>query len=121
MGNGIFSTEKITAFDKVKPARLLAIKVVFSRVDSVQNKVNTRKAKAKIVLSFMKDRAGDQKPNPATKITAITTLNNPLRVKQEFISSCGFLAWGRKRIRELFSPAMLIIASRLMADMMAEL
>ena len=90
MGNGIFSTEKITAFDKVKPARLLATKVVFSRVDSVQNKVNTMKAKAKIILSFMNVRAGDQKLNPATKTIAITMLNNPLRVKQEFIKSFGF-------------------------------
>jgi len=119
-GNGIFRAV-IVDFNKTKPALLLAMKTVLSRLDIVHNAVKMIKASEKIIFTFINARAGDQKPSPVMKIAAITMVKNPLIVKQEFIKSCGFLAWGRKRMRELFSPAILIIASRPMAEMIAEL
>ena len=85
-------TEKIVAFDKIKPARLLAMKEEVTRLDSVHIEVNTMKASEKIVFSFINASAGDQKLIPVTKIIAITMPSNPPRVKQEFINPCGFSA-----------------------------
>ena len=92
IGNGIFRAEKIVCFDRIKPALLLAMKTALSRLDTVHIAVNMMKASEKIIFSFMNARAGDQNPSPVTKITAITMLNNPLRVKQEFINLCWFSA-----------------------------
>ena len=79
------------------------------------------KVVAKIAFPLMKARAGDQKSMLARKIPAIARLMRPVKVKQEFINSWGFLAWGKKRIREKSKPSRLSVTTRLAADIMAEL
>ena len=76
---------------------------------------------AKIAFPLMKARDGDQKSTVARKMPAITRLMSPLKVKQEFINSWGFLALGRKRMSEKLKPNKLNVATRLAADIMAEL
>ena len=84
--------EKIVAFDKTKPARLLAMKVVFTRMDSVHSEVNIMKASEKIKFSCMNARAGDQRPIPMTKMLAVTIPVNPLKVRQELMNLPGLSA-----------------------------
>jgi hypothetical protein len=79
------------------------------------------KVVAKIAFPLMKDKAGDQKSTLARKIPAITRLMRVRKVKQEFINSWGFSAWGKKRISEAPKPNRLNVARRVIADIMAEL
>ena len=92
-----------------------------AKTDNAHISVRMIKVVAKIAFPLMKARAGDQKSTLARKIPAIARLMRPLKVKQEFISSWGFSARGKKRIREKLKPSRLSVATRLAADIIAEL
>ena len=115
------SREKIVFLDKTKPARRLAIKVASIKDDSVHNRVKIIKAEQKMAFCLTKPNAGDHNPKPAMKMPAAIREMSPLRVKQEFIKSCGLSARGRKRMSEEFKPTRLSTARRLIAEIMAEL
>ena len=121
MGSGILSTEKMVFLDKTKLALRLATKVASIKDDSVHKRVKMTKAELKMAFCLMKTMAGDHTPEPAMKMPASTRLMRPLKVRQEFINSRGFLAWGKNRVREEFKPSMLNKARKLIADIMAEL
>jgi len=115
------SREKIVFLDKTKLARRLAIKVASIKDDSVHDRVKTMKTEQKTAFCLMKLNAGDHNPEPAMKMPAASREMSPLKVKQEFISFCGWLVWGRKRMSEEFKPTKLSMARRLIAEIMAEL
>ena len=92
-----------------------------AKTDNTHISVRMIKVVAKIAFPLMKAKAGDQKPTLTRKMPAITRLMRPLKVKQEFINSWGFSAWGKKRIREKSKPSRLNIARRLAADIIAAL
>ena len=121
MGKGILRTAKITFLVNTNPARRLAMKVGSIKFDSANNSVVMMKTAQKTPFPLRRSRAGDQKSTPATKIPAITRLMRAVKVNEEFISSWGFSARGRKRISEESKPTRLNMATRLAADIVAEL
>jgi len=121
MGKGILRTAEIMFVERIKPALRLAIKVALAKPDNANNRARVMKMVAKIAFPLMKAKAGDQKSRLARKIPAIARLMRPLKVKKEFINSCGFSALGRKRMSEKLKPSRLNVATRLAADIMAEL
>lgn len=64
-----------------------------------------------MIFPLMKLKAGDQESMPAIKIAARARTVTPLTVKQEFISSTGLSALGKKRTRAILKPMVLSKAS----------
>lgn len=95
--------------------------MVLTKIDNAHINARIIKVMAKIASPLMKTKAGDQKSTVAKKIPAIIRLASPLKVRQEFINSWGFSALGKKRIREKLKPSRLNVATRLAADIIAEL
>jgi hypothetical protein len=107
MGRGILSNEKMVFLARLNSALLLAMKIEPIVPESVQPKVNRRKARMNIAFSLTKTSAGDHKLKPAMNIPPTTRAISPFRVRQEFISSTGFWALGRKRMIATSRPSML--------------
>jgi len=99
----------------------MAVKMEVAKTDNASINVSMIKVVAKIASPLMKIKAWDQKSTVARKMPAIAKLMRLLKVKQEFINSCGFSARGRKRIREKLKPSRLNVAIRPAAEIMAEL
>ena len=118
-GSAIFISDMIVFFERTKPACLLAMKIESVIEDKVRNAVKKMNATANIIFSLIKVNAGDQIFTPITNITAISRDTTTGMVRQEFISSTGFSALDRKRIRPTSKPSLLNETSRPIADIMA--
>ena len=95
--------------------------MVLAKTDNANISVRMIKVAEKTAFPLMKTKFGDQKSTVARKMPAIARLMRPVKVKQVFINSLGFSAWGRKRMREKLKPSRLNADRRVAADIMAEL
>lgn len=120
-GNIIFIIEKIKFLTSIYSALRFATKVVSTNRYITVTKVKAINAAAKIKLPETKPRIGDHMSKPARNMAANTRLTGPQIVKHVLISSLGFFTLGIKRIKALVSPSILSVATKAMAEIIAEL